>query len=191
MRESDYMREFKAAAWPMSLKVVSCIGSLLVCGVSIGAIRAIPPVGGFTQQFGTGVACVPPSIIIFCLLFVVRAYSISGGHLAIRRLFWSTTIPILGIHEACHDPLAIKGSLRIWGNGGLFGITGYYWNKKLGRFRLFATDPAKAVVMRLHDRIVVISPEEPEAFIQELDRFFPRLKEPHEPGATEIKVSPS
>ena len=182
------MREFKAAAWPMSLKVVSCIGSLLVCGVSIGAIRVIPPYG-FAHQFGTGVACVPPSLIIGCLLFVVQSYRIEGGHLSIRRLFWSTHIPLLGVHEAVHYPTAIKGALRIFGNGGLFGITGLYWNKKLGRFRLFATDPAKAVVMRLHDRIVVISPEEPEAFIQELDRFFPRLKAPHEPGATEQQES--
>jgi hypothetical protein len=121
---------------------------------------------------------VPPSLILVSLLFVVRSYSITGGHLSIGRLLWSTTIPLLGIHEAIHDPTAIKGSLRIFGNGGLFGITGLYWNKNLGRFRLFATDPKKAVVLRLHDRIVVISPEEPEAFLQELDRLFPRLKVP-------------
>mgnify|MGYP001063065976 CR=1 FL=1 len=176
------MREFKAAAWPVALKVVSAVGTLLVCGVGWGAYRVIPPVGGFTQRFGTGVACIPPAIVIGALLFVVRSYAVSGGHLAIRRLCWSTTIPLLGIHEAYHDPAAIKGSLRIWGNGGLFGITGYFWNKNLGRFRIFATDPRRAVVLKLHDRTVVVSPAEPEAFLEELALLFPRLRHPENRG---------
>jgi hypothetical protein len=170
------MREFRAAAWPTALKVVSCIGTILVCGVGVAAYRAIPPVGGFTQQFGTAVACIPPALVLGALLFVVRSYRIDGGHLSIRRMFWNTTIPLLGIHQAVHDPTAIKGSLRIFGNGGLFGMTGLYWNRNLGRFRLFATDPAKAVVLRLHGRIVVISPDEPEEFLRELERQFPRLQ---------------
>lgn len=181
------MREFKAAPWPTALKVVSLLGTILVCGVTVAAIRVIPPVGGFTQRFGTGVACVPPAIIIFSLLFVVRFYRIEGGHLAITRLLWETTIPILGIHEAFHDPTAIKGALRIWGNGGLFGITGYYWNKALGRFRLFATDPRMAVVLKLHDRTVVVTPEDPDGFLQELRHRFPRLVQPTENTAPPIQ----
>jgi hypothetical protein len=172
------MREFQVAPWPTALKVVSLLGTVLVGGVTVAAIRVIPPVGGFTQRFGTGVACVPPAIIIFSLLFVVRSYRIEGGHLAIGRLFWETTVPLLGIHEAWHDPAAIKGALRIWGNGGLFGITGYYWNKSLGRFRLFATDPRKAVILKLHNRTVVVSPADPEGFLQELQHQFPRLVQP-------------
>lgn len=172
------MRAFQAAPWPTALKVVSAIGTVLVGGVGLGAYRVIPPVGGFTQHFGTVVACLPPSILVFCLLFAVRSYRIEGGHLAIKRLLWSTNIPLLGIKEACHDQQAIKGSLRIWGNGGLFAITGIYWNKRLGRFRLYATDPAKAVIIRLHDRVVVVTPEEPEAFVRELQYLFPRLTHP-------------
>lgn len=178
------MRKFQAAAWPTVLKVVSIIATVLICGVTVGAIRAIPPYG-FAHRFGIGVACVPPLIIVGSLLFVVRSYAIQGGHLAIRRLLWTTVIPILGIHDAGIDPAAIKGSLRIFGNGGLFGLTGLYWNKRLGRFRLFATDPKKAVVLRLHDRIVVISPEEPEAFLRELEQLFPRLQKPPEAPAIE------
>lgn len=173
------MRVVKAASWPTSLKVVSALGSILICGVTIGAIRAIPPYG-FAHRFGSGVACIPPALLLGSLLFVVRSYYVEGGHLAIRRLFWTTTIPVLGIHEAYHDPLALKGALRIFGNGGLFGITGLYWNKSLGRFRLFATDPKQAVVLRLHDRTVVITPDDPEVFLQELRRLFPRLLHPEE-----------
>lgn len=170
------MREFPAAAWPTALKTVSLLGTVVICGAGVAAYRAAPP-SGFTHWFGIGVACIPPALIMGPLLFVVRSYRIDGGNLAVARLLWETTVPILGIRQAWHDPCAIKGALRIFGNGGLFGITGLYWNKALGRFRIFATDPKKAVVMRLHDRTVVISPDEPEAFLQELQRYFPRLNE--------------
>lgn len=173
----EYTREFRAASWPTALKVVSVVGTLLVCGVSYGALRAIPPYG-FAHTFGIGVACIPPALLLGSLLFVVSSYSINGGHLSIGRLFWSTNIPLLGIHEAWHDPKAMKGSLRIFGNGGLFGITGLFWSKTLGRYRLFATDPVKSVVMRLHGRTVVITPDDPDAFLLELERLFPRLLKP-------------
>lgn len=169
-------REFQAASWPTSLKVVSVLGSLLIAGVTIGAIRVIPPFG-FAYQFGIGVACIPPALILGSLLFVVQSYSVVGGHLSIQRLLWTTTIPILGIQDARLDPTAIKGALRIFGNGGLFAMSGLYWNKRLGRFRLFATDPKKAVVLHLHQKTVVITPEDPHAFIQELQRVFPRLQQ--------------
>lgn len=99
-----------------SLKGGAFMGSILVGGVEVAAYRVIPPYG-FAHQFGCGVACVPPALLLGSLLFVVRSYTVSGGHLAISRLFWTTTIPILEIHEAYHDPTAIKGSLRIFGNG--------------------------------------------------------------------------
>ena len=173
------MRQFRSAPWPTALKVVSLIGTAVICGVGVVAYRAAPP-SGFTHWFGLGVACIPPALLIGPLLFVVRSYRIDGGHLAIARLLWETTVPILGIQQAWHDPCAIKGALRIFGNGGLFGITGLYWNKNLGKFRIFATDPKKSVVLRLHDRTVVVTPDEPQAFLQELQRNYPRLQKPEQ-----------
>ena len=33
----------------------------------------------------------------------------------------------------------LKGSLRTFGNGGLFGYAGYFQNKKLGKYRMYVT----------------------------------------------------
>lgn len=167
-------QEFPAAPWSRAIKVVTSLGLLLIGGVTWGAIHAIPPTG-FAHQFGTVVACIPPALILGCGLFVVRSFRIDEGNLAIRRLAWSTTFPLLGIHDAWHDPEALQCSLRIFGNGGLFGSVGLFQNEKLGRYRLFATDPAKSVVLRLHDRTLVITPDDPEAFLVCLKTLFPRL----------------
>ena len=57
------------------------------------------------------------------------------------------------------------------GNG-LFAITGWFRNRKLGLFRAFATAPRHSVVLRFDDRTLVISPEDPERFVRLMhDRY--------------------
>ncbi|GMU68144.1 MAG: hypothetical protein AMXMBFR37_04770 [Steroidobacteraceae bacterium] len=58
-----------------------------------------------------------------------------------------------------------RGSLRLWGNSGLFAITGWFWNRRLGRFRMFATDLSRAVLLEFARRKVLVTPHDPQAFI--------------------------
>ncbi len=170
------MQHFSAAPWPVSLKVTSAAGSLLLLAVAYGALKAVPPTG-FAHAFGSVVACVPPAIALVGALFVVRGYEIDRTRLCIHRLLWSTVIRLDGLKRACEDPEAIRCSGRVFGNGGLFSFTGLYQNKKLGRYRLFATDPARAVVLLLPQRIIVVTPAAPQAFVGHVRRLFPSAHE--------------
>ena len=60
---------------------------------------------------------------------------------------------------------AMSGSLRLLGNGGLFSLTGFFWNRQLKLYRVYATDPSRAVILRYPKRIVVITPHDPQHFI--------------------------
>lgn len=51
-----------------------------------------------------------------------------------------------------------------------------FYNRALGRYRLFATDPKRAVVMLLPARTVVVTPEDPDAFIRVVRDLFPSSK---------------
>jgi hypothetical protein len=159
------MRHFDAAPWPTSLKVTSTLGGLLLIGVGYGAWRAVPP-SGFAHTFGSAIACVMPVIALWSVLFVVLGYDVAPGRLYVRRLLWSTTIPLDALESARYDPAAIKCALRVFGNGGLFSFTGVYQNAELGRFRLFATDPKSPVVLRCRGRVVVVTPAAPHAFAE-------------------------
>jgi hypothetical protein len=103
------------------------------------------------------------------LLFMVRGYQLEPGVLLVRRLLWATHVPLAGFERAWHDPEAMRGSLRLFGNSGLFSITGVFRSKPLGTYRAFVTNPAQAVVIRLASRAVVVSPAEPRAFIAALE----------------------
>lgn len=166
---------FKAAPWPTSLKLLSLFGTVLLLGVGYAAYRAIPVPSGFTHQFGLAVAAIPPLILLATLLFVVRGYTLDGETLIVPRLLTRTRIPLHGLQSAWVEAAVCRGSVRVCGNGGLFSFTGWFYSKRLGRYRLLATDLADTVVLRFADRVVVISPATPHAFVDALRQHFPEL----------------
>ncbi len=145
-----------------------------------------------TSWFGAGVLMVLPFMIsrtthektvaavVFCLmgaillisgLFAVRSYSVKADELCIQRLVWVTRFPLHGLQKVSAGPYAMRGSLRLFGNSGLFAITGWYRNETLGTYRAFVTDPKRAVVLQFTGRTVVVSPENPDTFVTEISRF--------------------
>jgi len=101
---------------------------------------------------------------VLILTYLVRGYEMSGGELRIWRLFWKTKIDLSGLISVDVNPDAMSKSLRTFGNGGLFSFSGAFWNKSLGQYRAYATNPANAVVLRFQSNIVVVTPEGPEQF---------------------------
>jgi len=169
-------RHFSVAPWPRSLKIISALGTALLVVVGIATYRAIPAASGFTHAFGLAIALVPPAILVGSLLFMVTGYSVDESSLVVERLFFSTRIPLGGLRRVFSDPAVCKGSIRLMGNAGLFSFTGLYRSKALGRYRLFATDFSRSVVMVLPKGVVVITPHSPAAFIEHVRHVFPPVE---------------
>lgn len=177
-------RYFPAAPWPRGLKLLSALGTLILVAGGFIAYRAAPNVAGFTHAFGVGVSLVFPAILLASLCFVVTGYAVDGTDLSVQRLFFSNRIALDGLSRLWHEPAQCRHSIRVFGNGGLYSFTGLYWSKALGRHRLFATDLARAVVLVTPRRTVVITPAEPQVFIEYAQRLFPAASvEPVERGA--------
>ena len=69
-------------------------------------------------------------------------------------------------------------SIRVFGNGGLFAVTGIYRNRKLGTYRAYVTDRKLSVVLRTRaGKSIVVSPERPEAFLATLRARYSGLAE--------------
>jgi hypothetical protein len=174
------MPRFPAAAWTTSLKIMSAIGVVLLIVVDYSAAQTIPP-HGFAHALGTAVVCIPPLILLFSALFVVRGYGIDRTHLRVRRLLWSTELRIADVKNVWHDPGAMKGSSKTFGNGGLFSVTGYFRNRALGPYRAFVTDPRQAVVLVLTDKTVVISPAQSQRFVERVISLYPNARGTEQP----------
>ncbi|MGH9365090.1 MAG: PH domain-containing protein [Thermoanaerobaculia bacterium] len=151
------------------------MSALILLAVTYAAWRAVPP-AGFAHGFGTAVACIPSAVALGAFLFVVVGYEVDASELRVRRLLWATALNLKGVNRIWQDPEVIKGSLRVFGNGGFLSFSGVFWSKRLGRYRIFATDLKRCVVLVLTDRVVVVTPADPDAFIRHIRTLFPNAQ---------------
>ena len=155
------------APWSGLLIAVSVLATLLLVAASLVCLAALPPRPALLR---VTTAALPLAVVLSCLCFTVRGYAVTDRELIIERLGWSNRWPLTALSSAEFDPQAMKGSLRLWGNGGLFAFCGWFRNKKLGIYRVFATDLKRTVVLRFGLRNIVVTPDDPRAFLDAVNR---------------------
>jgi hypothetical protein len=158
-------RRFEAP-WALSVKIVTPA----VCGILVGAVligaTALP---AHASGFVRGVAIAGPLLVLTATLpFLVRGYVLQERTLFVERLGWNTRVDLTALRSAAADPNAMRGSIRLFASGGLFGFFGLFRNRSLGSYRAYATDPRRAVVLKLSGRTVVVTPDDPAAFVAEV-----------------------
>lgn len=73
------------------------------------------------------------------------------GQYVLRLVAMSMTFD-KAVYEA--SPISsdeVDGAIRLFGSGGYFGFTGWFWSRRLGRFRCFASTLNRPLV-RIHRR---------------------------------------
>lgn len=146
------------APWSRSLRLttaasVAVVFAVMLAGLFIGPRQLLP-----WRLTAVGV---PLVVLLAALPFMVRGYVLTETHIEVRRLGWRTVLPLAGLVSVTGEPEGMRGSLRLVGNGGLFGISGWFWNRRIGRFRAYATDPGRVVLLRYSDgKKVVVTPQD-------------------------------
>lgn len=143
--------------------VVGILATVTLLGMAVGLPLLVPrsdPGAAWLWLPSTLCGLIP----VITGFFVVRGYELRRDELLVQRLVWQTRVPLQGLKSVTVDPLAMKRAFKTMGNGGYFCWTGWFRNKRLGSFRAFVTDPARAVVLDFGDRRIVVSPDRPGAF---------------------------
>lgn len=154
------------APWARSLK--------LMTAMTVGLLVTVALIGWFTNPargvlWDLNMIILPLVILAAGALFMIRAYTVSGDRLLVRRLGWNTEIDLNDLQSVAVDPQAMKKSWRVFGNGGLFCFAGKFRNRRLGYYRALATDPARAVVLHFRDRVMVVTPDAPDRFVARIE----------------------
>lgn len=147
-----------AAPWSISLIVISTVVSLI----------CVVPAVALALDGRFWIAALLLGIVFASALFTVRGYSLCSEDLVVYRLFWTTRVSLTGMLSSQVAPDAMRGSIRTFGNGGLFSFTGWFNNWKLGSYRAFVTDPHRAVVLNFDKHTIVLSPGVPEDFVHDI-----------------------
>ena len=150
------------APWGRALKVITALSAALLLAIPCLALL-IESSNTFALAL---VAIIPPLILLPSVFFMIRGYAIENRTLLIRRLGWNTRVSLADLRDAKYQRDAMKGSIRLFGNGGLFSFTGLYRNRELGLYRAFVTDLNRSVVLTFATRKpIVISPDNPDLFV--------------------------
>ena len=137
----------------------------LLKGTSLGVVLLFAALA-FLEKVGGWSLVLLFLILLVALPFIVRGYAVSDDMLIIRRLGWETRFPLADLKSVDVSPNVMRGAIRLCGNGGIFSFTGLYRNKALGNFRSFANDGGKTVVLRFAKQTIVVSPDNPEKFVE-------------------------
>ena len=151
------------APWSGTLQTISIVtAGILVLAAVVATILVTT---GLARSRASVMIALPPLLLAAALLYRVRGYTLTDDAILVRRLVGDFRLPLAGLLSVSGDVDAMRGSVRLLGNWGLFSITGRHWNRKLGSYRAFATDPSRAVVLRYAKQTVVITPHDPQHFI--------------------------
>ena len=170
MTTSEYQNtaETFTAPWSPLLKVMTGGITVLVLGIAAIGIFSGPRESLF---WILSMVVTPIVIVGISALFTIRGYTVKGSYLYVKRLLWDTVVDLSSLTSVEFDPQATANSWRTFGNGGLFSFSGMYRNKRLGSYRMFATDQSKSVVLQLDGKTIVVTPDDPETLTAVLKRY--------------------
>jgi len=154
----EYGPEFEAP-WSRTLRMTSLLFSALCLGMAFAGVLTASGVARIC------LIVLPLVLLLGSACFTIRGYSFREGRLRIHRLLWETRLDLRGLDSAAYDPKILRGSWRLFGNGGAFSFTGIFRNADLGNYRAYLTDMSRVVVLRFPDRVVAVSPDNPVEFV--------------------------
>lgn len=149
------------APWGALLKVMTSLSVFILVGVAVVGV-CVGPRGNVLWILGMVV--IPLLMLVVAAFFTIRGYALAGDTLLVQRLGWNSKVDLSDLTSVEIDPQAMIRSIRTFGNGGMFCFAGAFHNKKLGSYRVFATDPKRSVVLKCTKRVVVVTPDRPEEF---------------------------
>jgi hypothetical protein len=141
------------ASYDTATKLISLFVSILFFGIAALIHNAV-------------VACVYAVGLFLAYAYSPSGYTIRQRSLIVKRLIGNVQIPLDDLREVratTSDDL--RGCLRLWGNGGLFGYYGLYRTSKLGRCTWYVTNRSRTVVLIAGEKTTLVSPGDVNGFL--------------------------
>ncbi len=177
------MKEYKS-----SLDVVARIVPWFL--LFLAATIAIPLYTGYsTMGAGALPAVLLGPVLIFALyisMYVLKTHSIRVDEYAITidRKVKPVVIPFSEI-SSIRKVDDMRFAIRTFGNGGVFGYTGYFYKKGIGSMVWYCTQRTNYVLIETtKGKKIVITPDDADGFLRDIAEAHPMIvATPEAPGA--------
>ncbi|MGO9261794.1 MAG: PH domain-containing protein [Bryobacteraceae bacterium] len=145
--------QFFSASYDATTKVLTAA----VCAI----LAAVVIVTGSMIAAGIGAL-----IVALSYAWSPRGYTISERSIFVKRFIGNARIPLDGIREArAATAEDFRGSIRLFGDGGLFGYYGVFRTSKLGKSNWYLTNRSHAVVVITGAKTALFSPDDTDGFL--------------------------
>lgn len=158
--------EFKTSLDKLA-KVVTAVTTILF--IAIIVLQLI-----FIQDFGntSSIFTITTLLISYLIAFIFRpiSYLILDELLVIYRPLFDIKIALNEIKNVeMLDSQELKGTIRTFGVGGLWGYWGSFANSRIGAMKWYATRMSNAVLITtVNNKKIVLTPDDPELFVKRL-----------------------
>jgi hypothetical protein len=154
--------EYKASK-DMTVKIVTMAAILLLGFFSYkSVIGLIQSKGNLTPiLIHSGVLILLVGTLLLCFLYAPLKYSVDDNKLIIHRPIANKYFLIDSITEIrLVDKSELKGMIRTFGVGGLFGNYGKFYNQALGNITLYATQNKNYLLVVVGKKKIMITPDD-------------------------------
>jgi hypothetical protein len=150
-------------------------GVTLFTGLLLGGLGAMFAWMAASGAYTGWVRATLLGVVVLCVgvlgigwLYKTSAYRIDGNELIVDRPVGDVHIALSEISSVRSDPSPFAGAIRTAGNGGLFGFWGRFRGPS-GPFTAYATRRDRGVVVATRERIIVLTPDDPERLVADLE----------------------
>lgn len=115
-------------------------------------------------------------IALYIYMYMLQTLSISvdGYAITINRKMKPVTIPFSEI-TSVRKVDDMRFAIRTFGNGGVFGYTGYFYKKGIGSMLWYCTQRANYILIETKGKKIVITPDDPEGFLKDIAAVNPSV----------------
>ena len=152
---------FPIAPLERNARVVTALTGLLAVLLPLALLLAQPRGRGLLVLVASPALLV--ALVAVPLVLSPSGYAVGSGDLAVLRRGTRPLLFPLGSLLAAR-PTAMPRSLRMLRSGGMFGWWGRFANRDWGRFKAYATDRRRGVLLEWPGFKLFVSPEDPDAF---------------------------
>lgn len=151
------MSSFPSRRFTVSFDLTSkLISGIVAGGLVLAAVATQSMVVGGLGLF----------VLALAYAYSPRGYSVEGDVIWVDRLAGRARFDLEGLREArLAEQDDLRGCIRLWGNGGLFGYYGLFRTTRLGRCTWYVTDRSRVVVLVSGAKTALFSPDDVDGFL--------------------------
>lgn len=158
-----------ACKWNAQVIVITVICMVILAGVALMTAFAATP-DHIWLEYGLGVGFM---VIVVTFAHTPRYLSIDRDRIVCKKMIGSVEIPVsMVISMEAIPPAVLKGSIRIFGSGGMFGYLGRFRNRAVGPYTMYATSSRNLLMVKTIARTYVFSCSKRDDFKE----FFDNIK---------------